>query len=198
MRQLIDNYVKADDSEVVIDFDEIGVLQLILEKSDEEFIKSMPQSMQNDYEAMSEAIENNVRKLIIDERSVNPKYYEKMSKLLDELIKERKENAIEYKKYLEKIKELASKVKDPDGNKDTNYPDSMDSLAKRAIYDNLNNDEKLVNKIDEIIERTKEDNWIGNPMKERKVSSSIAKETGIEDEELKSLMDIIKKQYGYQ
>jgi len=198
MRQLIDNYIKADDSEVVIDFDEIGIVELILEKSDEEFIKSMPQSMQNDNEAMSEAIDNNVRKLIIDKKSVNPKYYEKMSELLDELIKERKENAIEYKKYLEKIKELALRVKKPSINKDTNYPDSMDSLAKRAIYDNLTNDEKLVNKIDEIIERTKEDNWIGNPMKERKVSSFIAKETSIEDEELENLMDIIKKQYDYQ
>ena len=33
---------------------------------------------------LAETIENNVRRLIIDETPVNPKYYEKMSKLLDE------------------------------------------------------------------------------------------------------------------
>jgi type I restriction enzyme, R subunit len=34
---------------------------------------------------MAETIENNVRvELIIDEMAVNPKYYEKMSELLDE------------------------------------------------------------------------------------------------------------------
>lgn len=31
-------------------------------------------------------IENNVRKTIVDENPVNPKYYEQMSVLLDELI----------------------------------------------------------------------------------------------------------------
>ncbi len=34
---------------------------------------------------MAETIENNVRRLIIDEMAVNPKYYEKMSELLDAL-----------------------------------------------------------------------------------------------------------------
>ncbi len=38
-------------------------------------------------EAMAETIENNVRKLIIDETPANPKYYEKMSELLDALIR---------------------------------------------------------------------------------------------------------------
>ena len=39
---------------------------------------------------MAETIENNVRKLIIDEQPINPKYYEKMSELLDALIRQRK------------------------------------------------------------------------------------------------------------
>lgn len=199
MRQLIDKYVKADDSEVIVDFEEIGVLELLIKSRSEDFIKGMPKGFQENEEAMSEAIENNVRKLIIDEKSVNPKYYEKMSELLDELIKERKENAIEYKEYLKKIKELASKVYEPDENDDVEYPISIKgSLAKRALYDNLDNDEELTNKIDEIIERTKEDNWIGHPMKERKIFNSIAKETGLDDETIESLMDIIKKQHDYQ
>jgi type I restriction enzyme R subunit len=44
-------------------------------------------------EAVAETIENNVRKLIIDESPVNPKYYEKMSALLDALIAQRRKGA---------------------------------------------------------------------------------------------------------
>lgn len=40
---------------------------------------------------MAETIENNVRKLILDESPVNPKYYEQMSKLLDALIEQRRQ-----------------------------------------------------------------------------------------------------------
>jgi type I restriction enzyme, R subunit len=49
---------------------------------------------------MAETIENNVRKVIIDEMAVNPKYYEKMSELLDALIEQRKAQALNYKAYL--------------------------------------------------------------------------------------------------
>ena len=43
---------------------------------------------------MAETIENNVRRLIIDEQPINPKYYEKMSELLDALIEQRKQEAL--------------------------------------------------------------------------------------------------------
>ena len=46
---------------------------------------------------MAETIENNVRKLIIDEMAVNPKYYETMSEVLDSLIQARRQEAINYK-----------------------------------------------------------------------------------------------------
>jgi type I restriction enzyme R subunit len=50
-----------------------------------------------------ETIENNIRRLIIDETPANPKYFERMSVLLDELVRERKQGATEYQEYLKKI-----------------------------------------------------------------------------------------------
>ena len=41
-------------------------------------------------EAVAETITNNMRKLIIDERATNPKYFDKMSELLDAIIEERR------------------------------------------------------------------------------------------------------------
>jgi predicted metal-dependent hydrolase len=46
---------------------------------------------------VAETIENNVRKLIINESPVDPAYYDKMSKLLDALIEQRRKGALAYK-----------------------------------------------------------------------------------------------------
>jgi type I restriction enzyme R subunit len=54
-----------------------------------------------------------VRKLIIDEQPVNPKYYEQMSKLLDALIAQRKEEALDYQAYLVGITDLARRSQRP-------------------------------------------------------------------------------------
>ena len=50
---------------------------------------ALPEGIRKNKEAVAETIENNVRKLIIDEQPINPKYYEKMSELLDALIEQR-------------------------------------------------------------------------------------------------------------
>jgi type I restriction enzyme R subunit len=84
---------------------------------------------------MAEAIENNVRKLIIDEQPINPKYYEKMSQLLDALIKQRRTEALGYQEYLRKIVELTKKVSNPEVG--SAYPKTVNTPAKRALYDNL-------------------------------------------------------------
>ena len=44
---------------------------------------------------------------------LNPKYYDKMSELLDALIAQRRKEALDYKKYLEQIIALAKKVVNP-------------------------------------------------------------------------------------
>ena len=83
-------------------------------------------------DAVAETIENNVRRIIIDETAVNPKYYEKMSELLDALINQRKQEAIDYKAYLEKIVALTRRVSSPVSER---YPPAINSPARRALYD---------------------------------------------------------------
>ena len=112
MRQMLDLYIDADPSETLMDFEELGLLELIIERG-AEGLEGAPEGLRKDPEAMAEAIENNVRRTIVDENPVNPKYYEKMSVLLDELIELRRSQAISYQEYLEKVRELAMKVKRP-------------------------------------------------------------------------------------
>jgi len=195
MRHLIDQYIRADESEVLTDFDEMGLIDLIVEKGIDEATNKMPKGIKQNQEAMAETIENNIRKVIIDEKPINPKYYEKMSELLDELIRQRKEEALEYKEYLEKIKELADKIIKPDTK---SYPNSIDTGAKQALFDNLDGNENLVNRIDEIIKITKQDSWIGNIMKERKLKIAIKKALGDNADKIEEVMELIKYQDEYK
>ncbi len=83
-------------------------------------------------EAVAETIENNIRKVIIDEQPINPKYYENMSILFDELIKQRKVGALSYKAYLEKIVKFSKQVKNPGSS--IEYPASMDTSSQSVHY----------------------------------------------------------------
>ena len=57
-----------------------------------------------------------------------------MSELLDALINQRKQEAIDYKVYLEKIVALTKRVSRPDSER---YPLAINSPVRRALYDNL-------------------------------------------------------------
>jgi type I restriction enzyme R subunit len=200
MRQLLDMYIRADDSEILVDFDEKGLIELIVEKG-ESALDNLPENIKKNEAAMAETIENNMRKTIVDENPVNPKYYEQMSVLLDELIAERKRQAISYQEYLEKVKELANKVTNPNGTKNeagNNIPESIDTLAKRALYDNLGSDELLAIKIDAAIRYTKKAEWIGDRMKEKEVAKAIHEESAGYDVNVQDVLEIAKRQKEYQ
>jgi type I restriction enzyme R subunit len=196
MRHLLDMYIRADDSEVLMDFEELGLIELIVEKG-LDAMDALPESIRNNQEAMAETIENNVRKTIVDENPVNPRYYEQMSVLLNELIELRRQKAIEYQEYLERIRDLAKKVIKPELNS-TSYPSSMDTQAKRAFYDNFGQDELLVTKIDTAIRYTKKAEWIGDRFKEREIANAIREETTGYTVDITALMELAKAQKEYQ
>ena len=112
MRHLIDTYIRAEESEKISAFDDLSLIQLIVERG-ADAVEALPEGIRKNKEAVAETIENNVRKLIIDEQPINPKYYEKMSELLDALIEQRRQEALDYQEYLAKIVELTKKVKNP-------------------------------------------------------------------------------------
>ncbi len=120
---------------------------------------------------MAEAIENNVRKLIIDEQPINPKYYEKMSQLLDALIKQRREQALGYQEYLRRIVELTKQVTNPETG--AAYPKALNTSGKRALYDNLNKNEALALAVDAAVRDSRQDDWRGNQFKIKRVRNGI-------------------------
>jgi type I restriction enzyme, R subunit len=140
MRHLIDTYIRAEESKKLSAFDDLTLVQLIVERG-VDGLKDLPQGITNNKAAMAETIENNLRKVIIEERPTNPTYYDKMSELLDSLIQQRQHQAEEYAQYLASIIELAKQVQNPTSM--AAYPKLLNTRARRALYDNLGKNEQL-------------------------------------------------------
>ena len=212
MRHLLDTYIRAEESEKISAFDDLPLIQLIIERG-ESALASLPESIRNNEEAMAETIENNVRRLIVDKTAVNPKYYEEMSALLNALITERKRQALDYKAYLTKVIELSKRITQPDSAR---YPLAINTPSRRALFDNLRNSpglDTLVAKlqvgdsaataaelaarwVDDAVRAAKKDNWRGNRFKEREVRNAIRRVLP-DDDLVDQLFNIVKAQHDY-
>jgi len=170
MRHLIDTYIRADESEKISTFDDVSLIELIIERGID-VVQALPAGIQASEAAVAETIENNVRKLIIDEMPINPMYYEQMSTLLDTLIEQRRKGALEYRQYLATIVDLTRKAYNPGGS--ANYPAAIATLARKALYDNLGRDEALALAVDGAIQNSRQDGWRGSGMKLRRVRIAI-------------------------
>lgn len=193
MRHLIDAYIQAEDSVKITAFDDLGLIDLIIQRGPAAF-DELPESIKDNQEATAETIENNVRKTIIDGMPGNPIYFELMSKLLAEIIKQRRNQALSYREYLHKIIELARQVRKPESSQ--RYSPRLDTPAKRAFYDNLGSDEALAVSLDEIIRRTKKADWRGDLIKEREVKRAIRSLVSDPDQ-VEKIFELAKNQPEY-
>lgn len=193
MRYLINQYVKAEDSEKIADFENKGLLQLLIEKK-EDAGDELPID-KADPNGMAETIENNVRRKIVDEKPINPKYYEQMSVLLDELIEERRQNALDYKMYLRKIAELAEKVMYPPQN---HYPGRINTPGKQALFDNFCQDEEWVNRLHDAIQSHKQTGYLNNRMKQNRLKRQLQPLADEKCLDIDKVFDLIVKQTEYQ
>ena len=212
MRHLLDTYIRAEESTGVSAFEDMTLVQLLVEKS-ERALDLLPQGIRQDSAATAEAIVNNVRRLIIEERPANPKYYDRMSRLLDALVRQRREEAMEYEKYLGELVELAKRVGAPASE---SYPDRIDSAPLRAFYDELKSvpdlpdlpagifveegdaqsPETLAEQVDTAIRQRKKADWRGNTFKEREVHNAIS-EVIPHEPLVERLFEIAKAQSEY-
>ena len=95
-------------------------------------------------EGAAEAIENNIRRKMVEKVAVNPKYYEKMSAILDELIQKRKQGVISYKELLEEQIKLAKNVEYPEQNEVINEAISLMKGTKLNAYSYSNTEKEEI------------------------------------------------------
>ena len=150
--------------------------------------------------------------------AVNPKYYERMSELLDALIAERKRQALDYKAYLARLVELTKQVSNPATQ--ATYPLAINTAPLRALFDNLQDvpdletllcraeavaevrgdstvAERAAVALDKAIRQVKKADWRGNRFKEREVRNAVQSVLCEDADLVETVCEIVKNQRAY-
>ena len=171
MRHLIDTYIEAGVPRKISDFDNLGLLELIVKSGIADAINSLPDGIKSSQGAVAETIANNVRSKILKEHLNDPAYYDKMSALLDEIIADLRARRIDYAEYLKRAAELAKKVQV--GMADDTPELLKHSPALRALYNNLRQNEALAIQLDAAVKQARPDGWRGVDTRERVIKAAL-------------------------
>jgi type I restriction enzyme R subunit len=193
MRHLIDTYIEADEPREISPFDDISLIELIVKTGIAEAISAKLGRLRGNKDAIAETIENNVRSKIIKEHLNDPVFYDRISALLDEIIRSRREKAIRYEEYLKQIAALIQRV---DAGKAEDMPPKLDTPGKRALYNNLENNEELALRLDKAVRKSSPDGWRGVEPKERVIKQALYRVLDDKDE-VERIFLIIKAQREY-
>jgi len=203
MRHLIDTYIEANEPRKISPFDGIPLLDLIVKTGIADAINQRLGGLRGNNEAVAESIENNVRTAIVRERLADPAFFDRMSRLLDELIEARRAKAIQYEEYLKRMADLARGVQEGHTG-DTPEPLTR-SRALRAIY-NLVREETgaseaealaLAKEIDRAVRRSKHDDFRGNKAKENAIKEAIYPLLGEDKDRVGRMFRVISAQGEY-
>lgn len=190
MRHLIDTYIDAGDSKELTSLDDFTLLDFVAQQG-ERLVRGVPEGQ----ESAAATIEGNIGRQIVERQLINPKYYEQLSAILQDLADERKRGVEDYQKLLERYKKIAQRVIRPE--EDERYPESIRMNAPlRALYDNTGCDEQKALALDEAIRRSLQHGWRSDPTKTRRVKKAL---WGIlrDEIEVEHVFGIIEQQEGY-
>ncbi len=203
MRHLLDTYIRAEESETLSTFDDTPLVELIVENS-AAAIEMLPEGIRSDEAAISATIENNIRRLIVDRSEINPMYYERMSELLDAVIQQQRDGALNYQEYLSEITNLSGSMIHQETQ--PYYPMSINTGALRALFDNLGDipeDRREAGAIalDRAVREARTDDWRGHIFRERRIRNAIARvisdELGDSGVDVDAIFELVKNQDDY-
>ena len=223
MRHLINTYIQADPAADLGVLGELSLTDLIVRVGIHDAIaRSLNEKGRLSKNAVAEGIINNVRKVIIREQLTDPRFYEQMSLLLDELIRQSRTSAAEYAEFLRKAealaKQLASKQSDAGvpaalhGRPEAtviynNLPQILaagrattNSLAEpRAEYGDANADSNaaLALEIDRVMRERAPAGWKGDQAREAQVLNALFPLLGRDKQATRALFELIRNQPGY-
>jgi type I restriction enzyme, R subunit len=111
MRHLINTYIQADPATDLGNLSSLSLTELIIETGIHDAIaRKLNEKGKLSKNAIAEGIINNVRKTIIREQLTDPRFYEEMSKLLADLIKQRRDDTESYEKFLKEAEALVKRL----------------------------------------------------------------------------------------
>ncbi len=172
MRYILDTYIRAQSSKVVNRMEDMTLVELLLDGKTTtpiETIKELP----CDDRAKAETIENNLQYEIVKKMGGNAVYYGKLSDMLNNLVLQRKAEAISYEEYLKQVVALAKAIIHPEDN--DIYPEAVrNNDARRMLYDYFDSDKVLAMEIDSTIKNSSRPDWHSNRQKRNRIRNAIA------------------------
>ena len=219
MRHLINTYIKAEEPEKLGGLEDLSLTDLIIKTGIHDAIaRRLNQSGKLSNNAIAETIINNVRKTIIRDHLTDPRFYDKMSKLLDDLIRQNRDSAEAYEEFLQKAEALARQLTSRQSG--SSMPDCLHgNPAAQVIYRNLPDilatnktpentaaepspeygDQlaQLALKIDHAMQEEAPANWRGDSVKENQVKNLLHPLTGKDRDATLKLFELIRNQSAY-
>ena len=217
MRHLLNTYIQADPAADLGELGEMSLTELIIETGIHDAIaRKLNEKGKLSKNAIAEGIINNVRKTIIREQLTDPRFYEQMSKLLDDLIKQSRADAAAYEEFLRKAEALVKRLaaKQPDEG----VPAALHGKREATvIYNNLprilaadapscrvaeparrrTRTAELALEIDRVMREQAPAGWKGDQAREAQVLNALFPLLDRDREATLALFEIIKNQPGY-
>jgi len=111
MRHLINTYIQADAAAELGQLGDLSLTELIIETGIPDAIaRKLNEKGKLSRNAIAEGIINNVRKTIIRDQLTDPRFYEQMSLLLDDLIRQNRAGTAAYEEFLRKAEALVKRL----------------------------------------------------------------------------------------
>ncbi|MGH8085653.1 MAG: type I restriction endonuclease subunit R [Lysobacter sp.] len=219
MRHLINTYVQADPADTLGELGERSLTELIIETGIHDAIaRKLNRQGKLSRDAIAEGIINNVRKTIIRDQLTDPRFYEQMSKLLDDLIQQSRADTAAYETFLKNAEALVRRLADKQGDQDV--PAALhDRREAMVIYNNLpailaiehdgaaaasesaSYGDGLVGlalTIDQTMRESAPAGWNGDPVKEAQVLNALFPLLSRHRAATRALFELIKNQPGYR
>ena len=156
--------------------------------------QTLPKNVRKNAKSVALAIEANIASTIINNTPINPRYYNKMSELLKELIDMKKDQNLDYQDYIKHLVELVMKVKNPETSGE--YPTSIHNVRLRGLYDILDKDEKETLILYDALTSSVPKDFMDLKMKQREVKFLI--KTIVNDEsKVNEIFNLWKNTRGY-
>ncbi|WP_297669649.1 HsdR family type I site-specific deoxyribonuclease, partial [uncultured Desulfovibrio sp.] len=204
MRHLIDTYISADVARTLGQVDRYSLVDLIVKTGIHDAIARRLNAVKT-HKAVAEGVINNLRRSVDDRKDADPRFYERMSALLDDLLRQLRENAVSYEEFLRRAEELARQTAQG-AAPDDGMPEGLaGNPAATLIYNNLeglggagyacpeDGGERaaLALRIDEALKTRAPANWRGNSVREKTVKGLLWEQLNNDEDATEALCAIL-------
>ena len=211
MRYLLNTYIQADSATPVGEMGDLPLTELIVKTGIHDAIaKKLNEKGTLSRNGIADGIINNVRKTIIRDQLTDPRFYDEMSKLLEDLIRQSRADTAEYEEFLRQAEALAKRLVTKQSTHGA--PSSLHGKREATvIFNNLGSlprttfvyptdveaQAALALRIDTVIRENAPAGYRGDQAREAQVQNALFKAMNQDREATAALFEIIKQQKGY-